>query len=232
MEDNSWSHHFEAEFLESFPAAERLRIENLLRESRSQLLQDVFALNVHCFKRRGYFVEVGASDGSQLSNTWLLERHGWSGILSEPAKVWHDNLTNNRKATIDKRAVWSKSGEQMPFHETSPPTLSQLANVGLDDFHKSGRTANRSYTVPTVSLLHLLQEHDAPAKIDFLSIDTEGSEFQILEAFDFDQYSFGVVCVEHNYTAAKDDTRKLMTENGYKHVDWIDTLFDDWFIHG
>lgn len=230
MEDEAWSHDFLQKFLDSFHGADRFRIENLLRESTAQLLQDLFVLNFHNFKRSGYFVEVGAADGFELSNTRLLERFGWTGILSEPAKIWHDALLENREGAIDKRAVWSESGELMRFHETQNPTLSQLANVGLDDLHKANRSPKSTYTVSTVSLLDLLDERDAPEYIDFLSLDTEGSELQILEAFDFDRYSFGVVCVEHNYTAAKNGLRRLMSRNDYMRVDWIDTLFDDWFF--
>lgn len=232
MEDNSLSRQFQQDFLGALHQSERRRVENLLSNSTAQLLQDLFVMNAFNFKRHGFFVEVGAADGMDLSNTLLLERHGWKGILSEAARTWHDALASNRQTSLDFRAVWSKSGETLLFRETNPPILSQLADLDVKDMHSSARIEAETYTVSTVSLLDLLEQHDAPKEIDFLSLDTEGSELHILQAFDFDKYSFGVVCVDHNYTPAREGIRELMAKNGYARVEWVDTLFDDWYIRG
>ena len=80
-------------------------IENLTH-SKAQLRQDLFVLNELNYKRNGFFVEFGATNGVDLSNTYLLEnKFDWEGILSEPAKVWHEDLVNNRKCKINKS--WS-----------------------------------------------------------------------------------------------------------------------------
>jgi hypothetical protein len=84
--------------------------------------------------------------------------------------------------------------------------------------------------VETVSLEDLLLDYKAPKHIDFLSIDTEGSEFEILNAFDFRKYSFGVICVEHNFTINRDKIRALLEGNGYKQVHVELSEFDDWFV--
>ena len=89
------------------------QILNVLRSmerSRSQIRQDVFVLSELRFKKNGFFVDFGASDGISASNTYLLEKeYGWTGILSEPAKCWHKDLHNNRTSAIEKRCVWSES---------------------------------------------------------------------------------------------------------------------------
>src|SRR3990167_7150651 len=67
-----------------------------LRKSKSQHRQDLFVLSQLNFKRNGYFVEFGATNGIDLSNTYLLEKEfGWAGILAEPAKCWHKDLKKN-----------------------------------------------------------------------------------------------------------------------------------------
>ncbi|MBK7635080.1 MAG: FkbM family methyltransferase [Saprospiraceae bacterium] len=54
--------------------------------------------------------------------------------------------------------------------------------------------------------------------IDYLSIDTEGSEYDILSSFNFDRYTFGIITVEHNYTAYRDRIKDLLESKGYRRV--------------
>ncbi len=78
---------------------------------KSQLGQEIFTLCENNFKRDGYFVEFGATNGIELSNTYVLEKEfGWNGILAEPALVWHNQLYENRSCNIDIDCVWTNSG--------------------------------------------------------------------------------------------------------------------------
>lgn len=68
-------------------------------KSRSQIRQDLFVLSVLNFKKNGFFVDFGSTNGKSLSNTYLLEKEfGWQGILAEPARIWHKELRKNRQA--------------------------------------------------------------------------------------------------------------------------------------
>src|SRR5262245_28771346 len=74
-----------------------------LARSSAQLLQDLWVAYELGDKRDGYFVEFGAWDGAQASNTLYLERElGWTGILAEPMRLAHTRLAE-RKAVMDKR---------------------------------------------------------------------------------------------------------------------------------
>jgi hypothetical protein len=84
--------------------------------------------------------------------------------------------------------------------------------------------------VRTISLNDLLQKHNAPAEIDYLSIDTEGSEFEILNAFDFSKHRVKVITCEHNYTEMREKIFKLLTENGYSRIYVEFSGFDDWYV--
>ena len=198
--------------------------------SRAQLQQDFFVLQEVGVKRHGFFVEVGASDGLKFSNTALLEKDlGWSGILIEPAKIYWKALNHNRKCALDSRCAWSRSGETVDFIETTEPELSTVAKfLNCDGAPRKGVGW---YPVETVSLNDLLSEHSAPNQIDYISLDTEGSEYTILSSFDFDKYDVKIFTIEHNYTSNRERVYELMTSNGYerKHHDSY-SRWDDWFV--
>jgi FkbM family methyltransferase len=221
------------EFLRSFPPEERQQIVDLLKQSKSQIGQDLFVLSELGFKKGGFFVEFGASDGIKASNTYLLERKfEWRGILAEPARTWHEALKSNRCAQLSTKCVWSKSHSVLTFNEAKSPMLSTLESFSATDLWATQRKDGSRYEVETVSLLDLLMEHSAPREIDYLSIDTEGSEFEILSAFDFSKYRFSVITCEHNFTPAREAIRELLQRNGYMRKNVELSQFDDWYVHG
>ena len=111
-------------------------LSKLTQQSKSQLMQDLFVLSCLDFKRDGYFVEFGATNGIDLSNTWLLEKEfGWNGILAEPSKNWHQDLLGNRSSNIELKAVYNKSNEKLSFLEASYPELSTLSSFRNIDSH-------------------------------------------------------------------------------------------------
>lgn len=207
-------------------------------KSHSQIGQDLVALVTSNFKKSGFFVEFGATNGIDLSNTYLLEKEfSWTGILAEPATFWQSKLQMNRNCILDFRCVTNKSGEQLDFLEVQD-VLNQSDSVELstlEEFADNGDWASKirtglRYKVETISLLDLLIEHDAPRFIDYISIDTEGSEFLILRDFDFSQFEFGLMSVEHNFTKRRTDLLNLLILNGYVRI-WNEiSEFDDWFV--
>lgn len=199
--------------------------------SRAQIFQDLFVLFETRQKRAGFFVEFGAGDGFHLSNTHLLEKEmGWSGILAEPARVWHDDLTRGRGCAIDFRCVWKQSGDSLEFCEAESPEYSTIAQCAPDDMHASYRQRGRRYAVETVTLDNLLTDHHAPRSIDYLSIDTEGSEWEILLAFDFRKYDIRLITVEHNYRPDRQRLHELLQAHGYIRKFENVSLVDDWYV--
>jgi FkbM family methyltransferase len=202
----------------------RYALRNLTR-SRSQIFQDLFVLFILAEKTNGYFVEFGAADGDFLSNTVVLEKQfGWTGIVAEPGLNSHKKLRENRNCNIDLRCVWSETGQTLTFSENSEAVLSTLSAF------KHSTEASKDYVVETVSLNDLLEQHNAPHEIDYISIDTEGSEFDILEAFDFSRRRFRIITVEHNYNKQRSRIFSLLTSKGYRRVFEDITMFDDWYL--
>lgn len=203
-----------------------------MADSRSQIFQDAFVLHVLGSDRPGFFVDFGATDGISLSNSWLLETgYGWRGILAEPARNWHAALQANRPAAlIETRCVWTQTGAELVFREVAERELSTIDLFADSDSQARKRQKAETYSVTTVSMNDMLAEMGAPAPFDYLSIDTEGSEFDILSHFDIARYMPRVITVEHNYTPRRRDIHDLLAGVGYRRVLTEVSLFDDWYL--
>jgi FkbM family methyltransferase len=210
----------------------RMYISPYLSHSKSQYAQDLFVLSELSERDLPkYFVEFGATNGINWSNSFVLEKFfNWTGILAEPATIWHDSLKQNRNCIIDTRCVYSVSGEQILFSETqnpnknfaiSSPELSTISKyLNSNDWASRIRKNNSiNYLVETVSLMDLLEFHNAPHNIGYLSIDTEGSELEILEHFDFFKYKVEIISVEHNSNPnVRNSLFSLLKSYGYSLV--------------
>ncbi len=207
-----------------------------LRFSKAQLRQDLFVLSELGFKQKGFFVEFGATNGVDLSNTHILEtKFHWEGVLAEPAQIWHSALKKNRAAAIETGCVWISTGEKLLFNEVSNgkhdgelSTIDSFTNV--DSHAKFRNSASNKYEVTSISLRDMLKKHNAPKKIDYLSIDTEGSEFEILKSFNFDEYDIKIITCEHNFTPMREKIYILLTKNGYERKYSEISQFDDWYV--
>lgn len=199
-------------------------LESKLSLSQSQLGQDYVALASSGQKLNGFFVEFGAVDGVNLSNTFLLEKSfGWTGILAEPNVRFFSDLSQSRTALVDRRAVSAETGQTVQF-------LDAGLNSSLYSIRDKGRWAEvgPTYQVETVSLRDLLRQHNAPREIDFLSIDTEGNEFATLAAFDFAEYDISCICVESN--GQEEELVDLLSEKGFVNVLRDFSKWDLWFV--
>ncbi len=207
----------------------------------SQLGQDLWVLKQTHFKKRGYFVEIGAGDGIFLSNTYALEkRFGWRGICADP--VYGEELKKNRLCHIEKSAIFTQSGISVVF--TMESYLSGIKKY----FDKLHTRLGKEIVVTTVSLHDLLKKYHAPKNIDYLSIDTEGSEYEIIKDFPFSEFNIQCITIEHNANSNHpDDIKKrgeiktLLKHNGYAQFNskkfieeysegHLTDNFEDWYL--
>jgi FkbM family methyltransferase len=197
--------------------------------SRSQLGQDLWVLEQLNWKPGGYFVEFGATDGVLLSNTWLLEKHfGWQGICAEPNPKLFERLKQNRSCLTSPACIYRSTGERMRF--VLADAYGGLEVLGQDDQHVNKRNAYAAagdlIEVTTTSLMDLLQQNQAPPVIDYLSIDTEGSELEILAGIDWGRHQFRCITVEHNFTAQREGIQALLEAQDYQR---LEAQWDDWY---
>lgn len=201
----------------------------------AELAQDIMVLSLLGDSVPGWFVEFGAMDGETASNSLLFERHhAWRGVVAEPARRFHAQLGANRSCNIDHRAVYSISDQILDFKEIDHHAgLSVLTEFIDNDHHAARRKSDRgaTYSVRSVSLNDLLTHHGAPRDIDYISMDTEGSELAILCEFDFAKHAVKIWTIEHNFNPFhRSGIYDIMTANGYRRILENQSRYDDWYV--
>lgn len=198
----------------------------------SQLNQDVNVLKFFNFKENGYYVEIGASDGIELSNTYLLEsKFNWTGICVEPLHNRFELLKNNRPNSVCvNKAVFSESGLKLNFDISNNNDLLSGISSHINFYNKFVDSNKTTIIVETITLNDLLEMNNAPKFIDYLSLDTEGSEFEILKSVDLNIYTFGLIDVEHNFVEPqRSEINNYLVSNGYTFL--RENKWDDCYVH-
>jgi FkbM family methyltransferase len=162
--------------------------------------------------RSGFFVEVGANRPRQESQSWHLEQLGWAGILIEPQPDLADELQRARSAKVFAVACSSpeNAGQHMRLHIAG--ALSALDR----DRMAPGAKADRVIEVPVRTLDDILSEAGAPAPLDFLSVDVEGHELEVLSGFDFTRWRPRLVLLEDH--VGNLDKHRFLRTAGYRLI--------------
>ena len=193
----------------------------------SQIGQDEAVISFFNGKKDLYFIDIGAHDGKTFSNTFVLEKYyNWNGICSEPLPRSFKKLKACRNAICDNNAVFSESGLSLEFSDT---TMTSGISEYIDRWKDRNANAPR-IIVKTITLQELLDKYEAPKTIHYFSLDTEGTELEILKSVDLNIYKFLYINLEHNYIEPKrTEMRTLLTNNGYLYKG--ENRFDDDYIH-
>lgn len=206
------------------------QLDKFKNKSVSQLGQDIWVLEKLNYKQGGFFVEFGATDGVLLSNTYLLEKEfGWQGICAEPNPKLFAQLQKNRSCICKNTCIAGTDNEEREF--ILADAYGSLASYEDCDQHKQKRQAYREsgevITLRTETLHSFLKACKSPREIDYLSIDTEGSELEILQEFDFNFWQVKLLTVEHNFQEKpRQKIRDLLSRFGYQVQE---AQWDDWF---
>ena len=169
-------------------------------------------------KRDGYFVEVGAFDGVNLSNSYHFEQIGWRGVLVEPDPDKAVLCRANRPAskTYQCAAAGSPETTEITFYRVEAGEVystTQLSSAHARRIDQMG-LAPKPISVPAKTLDAILQDAGART-IDFVSIDVEGAEMEVLRGFDIRKWRPAVVLIESNTKLRLPQVRDYFTSNGY-----------------
>ena len=183
-------------------------IQNLFSTYHSHVGQDRF-VNEQFFKnvRNGIFVDIGAHNGVTINNTYFFEKElGWTGICVEPIPSVFKELQRNRKCILVEGCVTDWSGEGLFCMITG--TCQMLSGlVGKYDPRHIERIQREiaiyggygEFINVKCYLFNELLEKYGITHVNFLSLDTEGGEFDIISSIDFDRFHIDVITVEDNF---------------------------------
>lgn len=149
----------------------------------------------------GYAVEVGAADGVYMSTTKALEDKGWTCLCIEPNPFYLIGLHQNRKMVMPY-ALSSKNAELVEFHAYDRGNGDMTAGSGFStdiaELRRVGMPqpyATHHFRVPVRTLDYCLAAADFP-RVDFVSIDTEGHDIEVLRGFNIAAWNPKLVMVE------------------------------------
>lgn len=158
-------------------------------------------------KENGFFVDIGAHDGKKWSNSYFFEKvRNWNGICIEPIQEVYQELVKNRNVLCICGGVSSYDGIAEFYRvQGEPEQLSGLVSTYHPD-HKNRMTFEikrdngglEIQMIPVFTLNTILEKYKV-FSVDYLSIDTEGSEFEIIKAIDFDRFYIQVMSIENTH---------------------------------
>ena len=169
----------------------------------SQHGEDRYVESMFIGKTNGVCIEVGAYDGISISNTLFFENLGWKCLCIEPINSAYEACKKVRKEAI-QCCISSKDDadkEFTIFHlDTNLCAISSLEpDIRLIQSHAHLISNRTTQMVKVRSLTSLLDEINYPTDIDFVSIDTENTELDVLKGINFSKYNIKVLLIENNF---------------------------------
>lgn len=191
----------------------------------SQDKQDEY-LETHIFKgyKNGFFMDIGSHDGKSLNNTlYFEENNNWTGVNVEPMKKAYNDLLVNRPNCININcAVYNNDGNTEFICNTG---YTQMLSGIKDTFDKRHmirlQRENARYgsttdilEVETKKIETICDTHEI-SHINYLSIDVEGAEFEVIKSINFDKLYIDVIGFENNYNDSAMPIIKYLKERNY-----------------
>lgn len=168
-----------------------------------------------------YFVEIGAHDGIEFSNSFYFEKSlGWNGLCIEPNPTTFRSLVKNRGCHCSSFAVSDKKGEvKINFETAEHPMLAGISEQGV--------------SVSCDTITKILESYDAPRQITYMSIDVEGHECEVLGGLDIERFQPDMFTIEHNGNADRITfIMEWLSQRGYlfRVFNWDIYAIKDWAI--
>lgn len=211
--------------------------DRVIRKTYSQSGEDLIIDKLLGYKRKGMYIDIGAFDPKRFSNTMRFYLRGWQGVNIEPDTEHWKNFVRQRPRDINLNIGIGKDKGFLVFHEFNPPTLSTFSKEFSKQYIQEGFELLGKRKIQVLGLKDVFKKHVIHRHIDFLSVDVEGYEMEVLSSNDWKKYRPMVLCVELSFyeenskeeTARKLRLKKYILNQGYKIVAQTphNTLFYD-----
>jgi FkbM family methyltransferase len=186
------------------------------RQSFSQFGEDLF-LRSHFGGRQGLYIEVGGNHPFTLSNTYLLYRMGWKGLVVEPIHKLYAKHRRLRPRDIQINAAVSDKTGDLTFYEMFPSAASTCDPDEVKKMLSSGSARLlHKYSVPTTTIAELYRTHLAPRPVLLLSVDTEGHDMAVLRGVDWEEMHPEIVICEANDDGKRQEICQFLAGHKYK----------------
>ena len=170
----------------------------------------------------GFFVDVGANAPKDGSQTWAMESRGWRGVLIEPQPDLAEQLRRERQAAVYAVACSTpeNAGKTLTLH------LAGIQSSLKPDFYAAGMQRAGSVEVPVMTLDQVLEDAGAPCPLDFVSIDVEGHDIEVLNGFDLARWKPRLLFIEDVVQSLA--LHRTLTSRGYR---WFRrTGINSWYV--
>jgi FkbM family methyltransferase len=190
----------------------------------SQSGEDYLLWNFFDYKEKGFYIDIGAFDGVHLSNSYSFELQGWSGICIEPHPYYFPLCEKNRikSKCLNIACVGDQKVHNVEFYAEELGLLSSISDENIEDIklrYQARKLEFHGFTKEKVKAMTLnlvietyLKDCD---QIDFISIDVEGTELDILKGFNFNKFSPRIFVIEANSEQARNALNLFMLKQGY-----------------
>lgn len=200
-------------------------INNLVKNSYSQCEEDIKIDAMFGSKKTGFYVDVGANDPHRFNNTARLHKKGWWGLNIDPNPLKCRNLVLARPKDITLNVGIGRHEKPMEFYVMNVSGLSTFSPETAHMSESKGFKILKKFKVSVKSLRKVFFENNV-REIDFMSVDTEGYDYEVLASNDWQKYRPKIICVEiyvngesstKNF-ASEQDPLQLLKEQGYEEV--------------
>jgi FkbM family methyltransferase len=208
-------------FLRYFKIEARALIFRLLFRSYSQAQEDLNVARLLGRKSQGFYIDIGAANGKRFSNTHYFYNKGWRGINIEPDRANFAELTVNRPHDTNLNLALGARPGQTTLYRFSPALLSTTSPETFEEFKARRYRSIGEDSVPMKTMAQILDQYALSQPIDFISIDTEGSDLAILRSNDWTKYKPQLICVELEERHRKADSpeaemHQYLSDRGYE----------------
>jgi FkbM family methyltransferase len=201
----------------------------------SQYEQDKY-LETRIFKsyKNGFFVDVGAHNGKSLNNTlYFEETNNWTGINIEPIKDVYNDLIINRPKCININCAVSNNDGETDFicNKGYTEMLSGIKNSfdirHMQRLHYENNQYGSSTEIIKVETrkLETICDSNSISHINYLSIDVEGGEFEVIKSINFDKIFIDVIGFENNYNDTSLPIVKYLEDRNYMVINNSSDIF-------